>query len=100
MVEPVPMRMNDATALRLLRDIAKDSANVIFLAHVRKRMKQRKVSSTQVLACLQKGVASEPVALDLHGNWKLTVAHRVAGTELSVSVAIDVPTRAIIITVF
>jgi hypothetical protein len=92
--------MNDASALRLLRDIATDSSRVIFLPHVRKRMRQRKVTPNQVLACLQKGVVSESVALDLYGNWKLTVAHRVAGSELSVSVAIDVPTRAIVITVF
>lgn len=33
-------------------------------------------------------------------NWKLTVSHRVAGKDLDVAVAIDVPRRAIVITVF
>ena len=50
--------------------------------------------------CLKGGFASEPVALDPHGNWKLTVTHRVAGVELHVGVVIDVPSRAIVITVF
>jgi hypothetical protein len=63
-------------------------------------MRLRKVSPVQVLTCLQRGIASEPVALDLHGNWKLTVTHRVAGRDLDVAVAIDVPKRAIVITVF
>lgn len=94
------MRMNDATALKLLRDIAAESARVIFTQHALQRMRQRKVTAFQVLTCLQRGIVAEPVALDVHGNWKLTVSHRVAGSELNVAVSIDVPNRAIVITVF
>lgn len=100
MAKPVPMPMNDATALKLLREIAKDSASVVFVKHARDRMRERKVTPVQVLECLRSGFASEPVALDLYGNWKLTVTHRVAGVELNVGVAIEVPKRAIVITVF
>lgn len=100
MAAAVPLRMNDASALQLLRAIAQDSARVIFTAHARQRMRQRHVLATQVLAALQKGIVSEPVALDMHGNWKLTVSHRIAGKTLDVAVAIDVPNRAIVITVF
>ena len=92
--------MNDATALRVLREIAEDSARVIFTKHASQRMRQRKVSPVQVIACLQRGIIRESVALDLHRNWKLTVSHRVAGRDLNVAVAIDVPNRAIVITVF
>jgi hypothetical protein len=100
MADPVPMRMNDATALKLLRDIAQDSGRVILTKHARLRMRQRKVTPVHVLACLRQGIVTEHVALDMHGNWKLTVSHRVAGKDLSVAVAIDVPNRAIVITVF
>lgn len=100
MAEPVPMRMSDPAALKLLREIAGDSASVIFTKHARERMRERKVTTTQVMACLKGGFASEPVALDQHGNWKLTVTHWVADVELHVAVAIDVPVRAIVITVF
>lgn len=93
------MPMSNPAALQLLRRIAKDSANVIFTDHARKRMRQRKLTTTQVLSCLAKGVAVEPVALDIHGHWKLTVSHQAAGAHLEVAVAIDVPSRAIIITV-
>jgi len=94
------MRMNDRTALKVLREIAQDSARVIFTHHALQRMRKRKVSPLQVLACLQHGIASESVALDMRGNWKLTVTNRIAGNDLDVAVAIDVPNRAIIITVF
>lgn len=94
------MRVNDATALKLLREIAQDSGNVILTTHARLRMRQRKVTPVQIITCLQRGIVSEPVALDMHGNWKLTVTHRVAGKDLNVAVAIDVPSRAIVITVF
>ena len=100
MADPVPLRMNDATALKVLREIAADSARVVFTHHALQRMRQRKVSTAQVLACLQRGIVAEPVALDLHGNWKLTVTHRAAGMDLNVAVAIDLPKRAIVITVF
>ncbi|SFG51110.1 protein of unknown function [Novosphingobium sp. CF614] len=94
------MRMNDATALKVLREIAQDSARVVMTDHVRLRMRQRKVTTTQLLICLQRGFVSEHVAMDAHGYWKLTVSHRLAGKDLSVAVAIDVPSRAIVITVF
>ena len=100
MAEPIPLRMNDANALRLLREIAVDSAKVIFTAHARQRMRQRKVTPVQVIECLMRGTIAEHVALDAYGNWKLTVSQRVAGKDLDVAVAIDLPRRAIIITVF
>ena len=59
MAEPVPLRMNDATALKVLREIAQDSAQVIFTHHARQRMRQRKVSPVQVLSCLQRGIGIE-----------------------------------------
>jgi len=94
------MRMSDPAARKLLQEIAQDSANVIFTKHANERMRQRKVTPIQVLDCLRGGFVSEPVTLDQFGYWKLTISHRVAGADLSVSVAIDVPRRAIIITVF
>ena len=100
MPDPIPMRMNDAMALKVLREIAEDSARVIFTKHANQRLRQRKVSPVQVITCLQRGTVSESVALDMHGNWKLTVSHRLAGKDLNVAVAIDLPNRAIIITVF
>ncbi|MFO1255825.1 MAG: DUF4258 domain-containing protein [Sphingomonadaceae bacterium] len=58
MIDPVPMRMNDASALKLLREIAEDSGRVIFTRHALQRMRQRKVSTAQVLTCLRRGILS------------------------------------------
>lgn len=52
-----------------------------------------------VIECLQHGTTDEPVALDTHGNWKMTIWKRVAGKDVRVSVALDLPNRAIVITV-
>ena len=82
MGEAVPMPMNDAAAVKLLRAIAKDSERVFYTEHARVRMRQRKVTPVQILECLEKGIISESVFLDQHGNWKLTVSRRVAGKEL------------------
>lgn len=94
------MRMNDANAVKLLRDICADSANVILTVHASQRMRQRNITLTQVIACLTKGIVHEPVALDQHGHWKLTMERRAGGRQIQVAAAIDLPTRAIVITVF
>jgi hypothetical protein len=99
MPDPSPKRMTDASALRLLREIAEDSGQVIFTRHAVKRMTERRITRTMVVQCLRSGAIDEPVALDLHGNWKLTVWSRVAGRDVRAAVAIDLPSRAIVITV-
>lgn len=93
------MRMTDTSALKLLREIAQDSGQVIITKHATKRMIERRITRTMVMQCLQSGVIDEPVALDPHGNWKLTVWTRVAGKEIRAAVAIDLPSRAVVITV-
>jgi Domain of unknown function (DUF4258) len=100
MAEPTPMPLNDANALKLLRAIAADTGNVVFTDHVRRRMRERKVTAAQIIRCLRSGFVSESASLDAHGNWRLAVTARDAGHDITVAVAIDAPTRAIVITVF
>lgn len=92
-------KMNDARALKLLRDISADSINVKFTDHALKQMRKRKITALQVINCLQKGQVSEPVHLDIHGLWKLTVTRTSAGECITVAVSIDSP-DAIVITAF
>lgn len=99
MVDPTPLRMNDANALKLLREIVAESGNVFFTSHATKRMVQRSVTRPMVIECLRHGTTDEPVALDAHGNWKMTIWKRVAGKDVRVSVALDLPNRAVVITV-
>gem|GEM_PF-1055290 len=98
------MPLNDANALKLLRDVAADSARVVLLAHARKRMKERQVTLQQVLDVLRKGNLIEPAALDIYGNWKVTVKGLTCGQSVTVAGAIEMQRepgkRVLVITLF
>lgn len=97
-------RLNDANALKLLREIAKDSGRVIVLKHAKSRMRERRITLPQVLEVLRKGALSEPASLDIHGNWKVTVQCKSCGELVTVAGAIDITKnpreRVLVITVF
>jgi hypothetical protein len=86
-IKPLPLVLNDANALKLLREIASDSARILFSHHARQRMKQRKVSAQQVYQCLLKGRIDEATHLDMHGSWRCTVERVCAGESVRVAVA-------------
>lgn len=88
MGEPIPLKMSDAAMLRVIRRLAEDSANVFFRPHAKKRMRERRINSTQVYECLRRGGISEPVHQDIDGSWKCTLLHRWAGDEVSVVAAL------------
>jgi hypothetical protein len=100
----MPLRMNDASALKLLRDIAQDSGRVIFTQHARLRMRQRKVTPVQVLACLQHGINTSRwrwTCMDTGNSpWRGGSRAWICQRTSKRAVAIDVPSRAIIMTVF
>ena len=64
MTNPVPFRLNDTNALRLLREIAADSARVVLLTHAKQRMRQRQITLAQVLDVMRKGWMAEPATVD------------------------------------
>ena len=49
MINVIPLRLNDANALRLVRMLAVESENVYMTAHAKLRMQQRKITLKQVL---------------------------------------------------
>lgn len=81
--------MNDATLLRIIREIAKDTSRIFIVKHARQRMRERKISMSQVYMCIRKGNMVEPAYLSIHGDWKCTLQHRYAGDQISVSVALE-----------
>lgn len=89
MAEPIPIPLNDANMLRIVRDLAAKSENVFFEPHARQRMKQRHISPKQVMACLRHGVIDEPAHENIRGNWKCTLRHHHAGDLIRVVAAID-----------
>lgn len=81
--------LSDASFLKRLRSIAKDSHRVYLTPHAKRRMAQRRVNLRQVLECLSKGRICEPAHLTIQGDWKATLQHQYAGDMVKVAVAIE-----------
>ena len=81
--------LSDASFLKRLRAIAKDSHRVYLTHHAKRRMAQRRVNLRQVLECLRKGRICEPAHLTIQGDWKATLEHQYAGDRVRVAVAIE-----------
>jgi hypothetical protein len=65
-----------------IRELAKDSANVFITVHASKRMKERKVLSSEVYACLLAGSMKT-------GHLVCRMESYVAGRNLAACVALD-----------
>ena len=88
-LSPLPVALNDANFLKRLRAVAADSGRVVLVSHAARRMKQRKITLAQVIACLQKGTLREPAHLTPYGDWKATIGYRSAGDEVQVAVVLE-----------
>jgi hypothetical protein len=75
----LPFELNDPSLLRLIRETAADTSRVLFVRHAMKRMRQRRVTPTQVFDCLRKGLIHEPGFVNIHGHWQCTLFRRSAG---------------------
>jgi hypothetical protein len=84
-----PIKLSDASFLKRLRGIAKDSSCIIVTGHAKKRMIQRQINLRQVIECLIKGRIVEPAHLTIQGDWKATLEHLYAGDVVKVAVAIE-----------
>ena len=83
------MNLNDATALKMVKELAKDSSNVVMVHHANIRKDQRQVSDLEILKCLRNGRVVESVHRTTHGNWKLTIGHYLMQRNIRVAVALD-----------
>jgi hypothetical protein len=87
--QPIPFRLNDENLRRLISDTAKDTGHVFFTPHAKKRMRERKITSSQVFDCLRHGVVSEPAHTNVHGHWQCTLIRRNAGDDVRVVAALE-----------
>ena len=46
--QPIVFALNDENLKRMIREAARDTARVFFTPHAKKRMKQRRITPTQV----------------------------------------------------
>lgn len=87
-VRTLPFILNDANFLLHMREILQ--ARSMFLTdHAKKRMVQRKVSSQQILQCLQRGSIDEPAHLTIQGDWSATIGYFTGGDFVKVAAAIS-----------
>jgi len=93
-----PAKLSRSDAIKLVRELAADSANVGLTHHCRERMQERDITLRQILNCLQKGTVTEGPAIDKYGNWKMDIYR--AGDDLTCAVAIEWSSHLIVITVF
>ena len=99
MDETAPERLSQTAALAKVRQLASDSASIVVLPHGRKRQLTRAISFRQIQLCCQRGTMTEGPFLNQHGAWQLNLYRHAAGEEITCVVAIDWPSRLLIVTV-
>ncbi|MDZ4380775.1 MAG: DUF4258 domain-containing protein [Parvibaculum sp.] len=100
MADVVPLQLTADQALRMIREMAADTNNIVVISHAKVRGKQRRISRRQIEACVQKGVISEGPFMNMHGNWQVNLERRSAGEEVTCVVAIEWSKRLIVVTTF
>lgn len=100
MAEVVPLALTVAHALKVVRQLAADTNNIVILEHARKRGRQRRINRRQVELCIQKGTICEGPFLNSKGNWQVNMYRHAAGEEMECVVAIDWGRSLIVVTVF
>lgn len=98
--EVVPLRLTIPVALRQIRKIAEDSENILIVPHARKRGRQRSITRPQIEACVRKGTIQEGPFVNDKGNWQVTMYRHAAGEEVTCVIAIDWPSRLIVVTTY
>ena len=89
MAKIVPLQLTAHQALKAIREVTQDSSRVYFSDHARRRMRQRKITTLQILKCLQKGTLAEGPAQSASGAWEMRVQCFIAGHYLHVPVALE-----------
>ncbi|MFS8037710.1 DUF4258 domain-containing protein [Xanthobacter sp. AM11] len=96
----VPLTLTPHAALRMIREIAENTANIVVLDHAKKQCNRRGISRRQIEMCVQRGTIQEGPFLNSHGQWQVTLFRHAAGDELCCPVAIDWPNKVLVITAF
>lgn len=100
MAQIVPLTLTSAHALRMVRQLAADTNNIVIIGHARKRGRQRAINRRQVELCIQRGSICEGPFMNPKGNWQVNMYRHAAGEEIECIVAIDWGRSLIVVTVF
>lgn len=73
-----------------IRETANNTVNIMFTEHVRKRMKERKISDACILATLREGSIKRPPEPNLmYGTLECKMEHYCTGRQIGVIVALS-----------
>lgn len=100
MAKVVSLRLSKDAALKLIRELAEDSDNIVLLPHAKKRCRQRGTVFRQIVTCLRNGIVTEGPFRNARGNWQVTMERLAAGEEIAVGVVIEEGSTLLVITVF
>jgi len=89
----IPLKLTPAAAIKMIREIAADTNNIVIIGYGKKRTRQRRISRRQVELCVQRGTITEGPFMNQHGNWQLNLYRHAAGEEITCVIAIDWPSR-------
>jgi len=81
MVDDQPHSLSAGRALRVIRELATKSENILIVEHGQKRSRQRNISASQIQHCCLKGTIEEGPFLNSHGNWQVTLFRHAAGPQ-------------------
>jgi len=99
----IPIKMNDADALAILRRCAVNDSKVFICPHAKERMIERNITLKQILSCIEKGKISESPYRDIKGDWRCSIEHYTSGNAVTVAVAFKYNNngeRIVVVTVF
>lgn len=103
MADDLPSTLSGPAALKKIREIAADTSRIVVIPYAKKRIwdrRHQRITRRQIDLCVQKGVIREGPFLNQHGNWQVNLFRMAAGEELTCVVAIDWPTRVLVINAF
>lgn len=95
-----PGKLSPADALKVVRVLAADTANIVIINYAKRKTKQRKITRRQIELCVQKGTVVEGPFVNQHGNWQLNLCRHAAGEQITTVVAIEWITRVLVINAF
>jgi hypothetical protein len=95
-----PDRLSAPEALRVVRMLSADTANIVVIPYGERRAKERRITRRQIELCVQKGTISEGPFVNQHGNWQMNFCRRAAGEEITCVVAIEWATKLLVINTF
>ena len=88
-IQSIPFRLNDVNLQRLIRETAEDTARVFISPHAKKRMRERKITPTQIYDCLRRGSVTEPAHTNSKGHWQCILNRRSAGDDVNVAAVLE-----------